>query len=119
MTSRLLFIIAAAVGVASGARADSLTREDSVHERWLTERMNTAYAVKPGMTAEALSKIFHHASVLAHPNGTYVYLLRGCPLVRLDVTFTQISNGNWTNVVADTWTIATVSKPYLAPIPND
>jgi hypothetical protein len=119
MTFRRMISVAVAVNIVSVALAEGPTTESGRHERWLAEHMNAAYAIKLGMTAGVLSKTFHHASAFAHPNGTYVYLLRACPLIRLDVTFTEITEANWTSIVADTWTIKTISKPYLAPLPND
>src|SRR5688500_16275930 len=99
MTSRALVLGVLVVSAVTMCLAQQSTPETAAREHWLTERMNNAYAIKPGMTAAALAERFQYASAFAHPNGTYVYLLRECPLIRLDVTFAEVTDENWTNIV--------------------
>jgi hypothetical protein len=112
-------LLAFVVGTQLTTPVKSARAAETSHQEWLASHMTRAYAAKPGMTAASLSKSFHHASALSSPVGPYVYILRDCPFIRVDVTFVGVSRGNWTNVVNDKWRVQSVSKPYLAPLPND
>ena len=99
----LLFALVLAVSLMTGVQADD------GHRKWLSDRIIEAHSIQPGMSRAQLLKVFDVEGGLQSIPATR-YVLKSCPMIKIDVTFKPGVAGRSISV---TEPIATVSKVYL------
>lgn len=119
-------ILAVVVGVAWGfamplklsAQTPRPADENAKHYIWLTERLQEAESIKPGMTEADLLKVFTPDGGLQHFQPQR-FVLRSCTLIKVDVMFDLPEGTYSTNLHGNELKIKSVSKPYLEPMYMD
>jgi len=80
--------------------------DDHAHLQWLSKSLDSIQTIKVGMTRRELLTLFREDGGLQFMPIRYVY--KGCPVIKVDVTFTVNDTGDQLND-----RIKSVSKPYL------
>ncbi len=119
-------VTAAAVGVVlslampenSKAQAPHPSDENGKHIVWLSERLQEAESVKPGMTGADLLKVFTHDGGLQHFQ-PQAFVMRSCTLIKVDVMFDLPQDASKTKLRLEELRIKSISKPYLEPMYMD
>jgi len=106
-------IVIAALLLIMGARVapQAQDNEDKAHRQWLEERYKEATSIKPGMTRADLLKLFVQEGGFQSLTAPQRYVLKGCNLIHLEVSFDKYDSANRRH--DDSVRITDVSKPYL------
>jgi hypothetical protein len=123
MTRRLLalaLLSTALVGPSAlhATPRQGLTPSSVDHVKWVAEALKRIETIKPGMTREALLKVFTTEGGLS--TGLHrTFVSRDCPYFKVDVTFDAVgrpsrdSSGQVTLEEGSRDVIAQISRPYL------
>lgn len=96
-----------------GAQIKTSDQEDGKHCLWLSDRLEEATSIKPGMSKADLTKVFMEDGGLQHFQPQR-YVLRSCTLIKVDVTF---EGPDIRGVTLDSaLKVKSISKPYLEPM---
>jgi hypothetical protein len=80
--------------------------DDQAHLQWLSKSLDSIQTIKVGMTRRELLTLFRGDGGLQFMPIRYVH--KGCPVIKVDVTFTVNGTGDQLND-----RIKSISKPYL------
>ena len=83
------------------------------HHRWLAARLRETSTVKAGTRVGELLAVFREDGGLQSVPAR-VFVLRSCPLVKIDVELEDAASGRDGDTLEPTRRIAHVSRPYLA-----
>ncbi len=96
-------------------RAQASTPGD--HVAWVNEVLKRMQTIKPGMTREALLRVFRTEGGLWHPMRR-TFISKDCHFFKVDVEFRRATGRQERDVLHDedpTDVILAISKPYLEP----
>lgn len=79
--------------------------------KWMEKMMRQIATIKPRMHRRDLSALFREDGGITFFNGPNRYILRECPLIKIDVLFKLSDKNGPSNTLDDV--IESVSKPYL------
>ncbi len=95
------------------AQAQRPTDESAKHYLWLSDRLQEAESIKPGMTKADLLKVFFPDGGLQHFQ-PQAFVLRSCNMIKVEVTFDLPEGASPGNLPpASELKIKSISKPYL------
>ena len=104
LTAGFLFLSTLVVPLQASLSPQS--HDDQAHLQWLSKSLDSIHTIKVGMTRRELLTLFREDGGLQFIPIRYVY--KGCPVIKVDVTFTENDTGDLMND-----RIKSISKPYL------
>ena len=105
-----------AVVPSSAAQAKAPGQEERARVEWLTEKMNEANSIKPGMSKADVLKVFMKDGGL-QPYSPQRFVLQRCTMIKVDVTFDVPDGADLRPITMDSQVkIKSISKPYLEPM---
>jgi hypothetical protein len=116
-----IFLVAGALGSANALRASPQTSQpvsSQDHVTWVAQALKRIQTIKPGMTREALLKVFTTEGGLS-TGLQRTFVSRDCPYFKVDVEFKVVGrpdrddDGRVTLVEGSQDIIVKISRPYL------
>ena len=116
-----IVLVAGAIGSANALRASPQTSQpvsSQDHVTWVAQALKRIQTIKPGMTREALLKVFTTEGGLS-TGLQRTFVSRDCPYFKVDVEFKVVGrpdrddDGRVTLVEGSQDIIVKISRPYL------